>query len=105
MKKPGFLNGDSVHNRVHRDIIESTVCENKEVILCGDLNCNYLVPSDHKPIRDIISLNGFKQIIDQPTGIMQSSKTLIDIFATTHESLIQSTFEVIFVTLLVVNNV
>ena len=67
------------------DIIESTVCENKEVILCGDLNCNYLVPSDHKPIKDIISLNGFKQIIDQPTGVMQSSETLIDIFATTHE--------------------
>ena len=46
------------------DMIESTVCENKEAILCGDMNCNYLVPSDHKPIKDIISLNGFKQIID-----------------------------------------
>ena len=67
------------------DIIESTVSENKEVILCGDLNCNYLVPSDHKPIKDIISLNGFKQIIDQPTRITQSSETLIGIFATTHE--------------------
>ena len=67
------------------DMIESTVCENKEAILYGDLNCNYLVPSDHKPIKDIISLNGFKQIIDQPTRITQSTETLIDIFATTHE--------------------
>ena len=67
------------------DMIESTVCENKEAILCGDLNCNYLVPSDQKPIKDIILLNGFKQIIDQPTRITQSTETLIDIFATTHE--------------------
>jgi hypothetical protein len=41
------------------DIIESTVCENKEVILCGDVICNYLVQSDHKPIKDIILLTGF----------------------------------------------
>ena len=61
------------------------MCENKEAILCGDLNCNYLFPSDHKPIKDIISLNGFKQIIDQPTRITQSTETLINIFATTRE--------------------
>ena len=65
-------------------MIESTVSENKEAILCGNLNCNYLVPSDHKPIKDIL-LNGFKQIIHQPTRITQSTETLIYIFATTHE--------------------
>ena len=76
-------------------MIESTVCKNKEAILCGDLNCNYLVPSDHQPIKDIISLNGFKQIIDQPTRITQSTETLIDIFATTHE-LINLTKNIIY---------
>ena len=58
----------------------------KEVILTGDLNCNYLIPNDHKTIKDILSINGLKQVIDQPTRSSHTSKSLIDIIATTHES-------------------
>ena len=32
-------------------MLETSVCENKEVILTGDLDCNYLIPNDHKTIN------------------------------------------------------
>ena len=55
-------------------------CENKEVILSGDLNCNYLT-NDHKEITDTIKINGIKQIIAIP-----DSRTIIDIIALSDNS-------------------
>ena len=37
--------------------------EDKECILTGDINCNYLVPSDHKEIKPILASFGLKQLI------------------------------------------
>ncbi|CAH3195121.1 unnamed protein product, partial [Porites evermanni] len=53
--------------------------EDKECILTGDINCNYLVPSDHKEIKSILASYGLKQLISTPTRITRESKTLIDI--------------------------
>lgn len=53
--------------------------EDKECILTGDINCNYLVPSDHKEIKSIFASFGLKQLISTPTRITRESKTLIDI--------------------------
>ena len=58
----------------------STVsAENKECILSGNINCNCLVPSDHKEIKSILSYFGLKQLISSPTRITRESKTLIDV--------------------------
>ena len=53
--------------------------ENKECILLGDINCNYLVSSDHKEIKSILTYFGLKQLISSPTRITRESKTLIDV--------------------------
>ena len=66
-----------------QDMISTTIVENKETIISGDLNCDYLVPRDHIEIKDIIKINGFKQLITKPTRITNTSRTLIDIIATT----------------------
>eukprot|EP00112_Aurelia_sp_Birch-Aquarium-sp1_P013739 Seg293.1 transcript_id=Seg293.1/GoldUCD/mRNA.D3Y31 product="hypothetical protein" protein_id=Seg293.1/GoldUCD/D3Y31 len=73
-----------------RDMIETATSENKETLLAGDLNCNYLVPNDHKEIKDIIRINGLKQVIELPTRITKTTKTLIDIIATTDKRKILS---------------
>jgi len=53
--------------------------ENKECTLSGDINCNYLVSSDHKEIKSILTYFGLKQLISSPTRITRESKTLIDV--------------------------
>lgn len=53
--------------------------ENKESIIMGDLNVNYLIDNDHQEIKDIFKDNGFMQIIENPTRVTHTSATLIDI--------------------------
>ena len=50
------------------------------------MNCDYLKTLDHTAIKNCLKLNGFKQIIDEPTRITKNTSTLIDIIATTHEN-------------------
>ena len=69
-----------------RDMIETATCENKETSLAGDLSYNYLVPNDHKEIKDIVKINGLKQIIDLPTRTAKTTKTFIDIIAITDKT-------------------
>ena len=59
-----------------------------EAILLGDLNVNFLKPSDNKAIKSMLFENGFTQIIKKPTRITKDSKTLIDIIATNRPSTI-----------------
>ena len=56
--------------------------ENKECILTGDMNCNYLVNSDHKELKSILIAFGFKQLIKDPTRVTQESRSLIDVIYT-----------------------
>ena len=56
--------------------------ENKECILTGDMNCNYLVHSDHKELKSILTAFGFKQLIRDPTRVTQDSRSLIDVIYT-----------------------
>ena len=60
-------------------MLSSASAENKECILTGDINCNYLVSSDHKEIKSILAYFGLKQLITSPTRITRESKTLIDV--------------------------
>ena len=42
------------------DMLDSVIAEEKEVLLLGDLNCNYLVQNDHKDLKQIMRYNGLK---------------------------------------------
>ena len=64
------------------NMIKTVDYENKETILTGDLNCNYLVRNDHEEIKEILDRNKLKQLIKQPTRI---TETLIDIICTNNE--------------------
>ena len=66
-------------NYKFESMLSTVSAENKECILSGDINCNYLVPSDHKEIKSILSYFGLKQLISSPTRITRESKTLIDV--------------------------
>ena len=67
-------------------MLSAVNCENKKVILSGDLNCNYLIANDHKEIKDTIKINGLKQIIDKPTRTSKDLRTIIDIIASSDHS-------------------
>ena len=68
---------------IFKDTLSTAVCENKETILLGDLNVDYLRETNDE-IKRIIQINGLKQLIKAPTRITKESNTLIDIIATTH---------------------
>ena len=54
----------------------------KEVILLGDMNVNYLKPNENKEFKSMLYLHGFTQLITKPTRITKDTQTLIDIIAT-----------------------
>ena len=60
-------------------MLSTISAENKECILSGDINCNFLVSSDHKEMKSILTYFGLKQLIISPTRITRESKTLIDV--------------------------
>ena len=60
--------------------------ENKEIIVLGDINCDYLKAKDHHELKDSLTLNGFKQLIKKATRITEHSRTLIDVILTTQVS-------------------
>ena len=61
-------------------MLDVRVIENKKMIIAGDLNCKYLINNQRK-IKDAIKLNGLKQLVDQPTRITITSKTLIEVYS------------------------
>ena len=65
---------DALLNETLRDIEK----EQKEVILMGDFNINYNSKSN-KQFKDMMKMNGFKQIITSPTRITKDSSSLIDL--------------------------
>ena len=76
---------------IFEDMISNSICENKETILLGDMNADYLQQSKDKNIKRIISTNSLKQVIEKPTRVTKDSSTLIDIIATSHEQNILKT--------------
>ena len=61
-------------------MLSTVSAENKEGILSGDINCNYLVSSDHKEIlKSILNYFGLRQLISSPTRLTRESNILIDV--------------------------
>ena len=67
--------------------------ENKEVYMLGDLNCNLLDSnlSNVKMLQEIMQLYQLTQIIDDPTRVTKSKKSLLDVCITSSpDKIIQS---------------
>ena len=62
--------------------------ENKDVIIMGDININYLKKDDHRVIKDIFAVNGYKQLLGSATRTISSSATLIGVILTNEPSTI-----------------
>ena len=73
-------------NTTFNDTLSSLQKEHKEVIFLGDFNANYLVKRDSKELKAIIEINGFEQMIKEPTRITETTETLIDLIATNNPS-------------------
>ena len=67
-------------------MISTSVNENKETIVLGDINCDYLKRSSHPGIKSVFTSHGLKQIVKKPTRITRETSTLIDVIATSHEN-------------------
>ena len=63
----------------------------KETITLGDINVNFLKRENNQEFKSILQLNGFKQIIKDPTRIDGNTKSLIDIIATNNLITIRNT--------------
>jgi len=58
-----------------RDVLESANAENKELIVTGDFNCDFLVKSCSKETKEL------KEIFRNSTRTAKESSTLLDLFA------------------------
>ena len=66
-------------------MLSTAAAENKELILMGDLNFNFLKKSSDADIKSIIDVNGLKQMVKDPTRITRESSTLIDVIGCTNK--------------------
>ena len=67
-----------------RDVLQSASAENKELIVTGDFNCDFLVKSCSKETRELKEIFrnfGLTQLIEKATRTAKESSTLLDLFA------------------------
>jgi hypothetical protein len=69
-------------NELLNSMLSNASEENKEIIVLGDLNTNFLVPSDNKDLKSIFDIFGFKQMVNKPTRITTTTATLTDVILT-----------------------
>ena len=67
-------------------VLEVANAEKKEVIIMGDLNCNFSsgarCQGETKKLKSILQSMNMTQIVDEPTRVTRESQTLIDIICT-----------------------
>eukprot|EP00794_Sanderia_malayensis_P001056 gene1056-391_t len=71
-------------------MLDTAIAEEKETIIMGDLNCNYLKDADHKSIKNTVAVYGFKPQIKEPTQVTSETDTLIDTIASPHPGNVKS---------------
>ncbi len=70
------------------EIVDGVINENKEVVLLGDLNCDFLKKNaltNH--MQNFMEMHNFTQLVKKATRITATSKTLVDVILTTNSSL------------------
>ena len=53
--------------------------ENKESIILGDTNADYLDKKKNIDIKNTLTINGYKQVITKTTRVTKDYSTLLDI--------------------------
>ena len=69
------------------DCLEAACAENKEIIVTGDFNCDFLAKRptlETKTLKNILLKFSLTQVIKEATRITRDTSTLIDLFLTTH---------------------
>ena len=62
------------------------------IIVLGDLNCNLLTSnSEANLLRDIISTFNLNQLIEKPTRVTETTKSLIDVIMSTNKNIVSHT--------------
>ena len=51
------------------EFLQKTNRENKEIIIVGDINCNYFDRNNCKDVKELFSNNGFTQIVNDATRV------------------------------------
>ena len=70
---------DSDFNDKLDEVLNAVSDEEKEIILLRDLNCNFLELGCKRQLKQVFSMHGLKQIIQNATRITKSFASLIDI--------------------------
>ena len=71
------------YTNVFNKFLQKLGRENRETIIIGDININYLDDDNNKDMKELLTLNGFKQKVSEPTRVTDTTKTLIDVILTT----------------------
>ena len=69
-----------VYNNIH-NLISNILFEDKEFIMMGDVNANFLskpLDNDAKHMKNIYGSNNLTQLITEPTRTTDNTKTVID---------------------------
>lgn len=81
-------------NSEFNNSITTALAENKEIIIIGDFNCNYLQQSDQTDLKDLMKINNLKQMINEPTRCTMNTETLIDLVFVSDEFKIANSFTI-----------
>ena len=65
---------------------------NKELIIIGDFNINWNDKQNRKSLKRITDKHNLTQLVDQPTRITKTSKTMIDLLFTNKADRIVKTY-------------
>ena len=81
-----FISAD--FNAILEDTLSLAATENKEILLVGDLNANFLprqcTDRISREVKDLLKGIGMSQLIKEPTRITEHSSSLIDVILSTH---------------------
>ena len=76
------------------NVLEVANAEKKEVIIMGDLNCNFSpgarCQGETKKLKSILQSMNMTQVVNEPTRVTRESQTLIDIICTSQPQNITS---------------
>ena len=88
--RPPLYSGIALDFDELENCLRKLLAEGKQVLLCGDLNCNLMQPSlPHvRSLRCLINGLGLYQCVQDPTRVTNSSSTLIDIVLGSDPSLV-----------------
>ena len=75
-------------NQHFQDMLATINSMSIELILLGDINSDFNKANVCKELKDIITLQGFDQLIKKPTRVTPETSTLIDVILTNNKAVI-----------------